>query len=936
MFLSFSPQLVHTHFVNTHFVNTHSLITHTLSTLHTQTLCPHTHTSFHVAGVAQCHIHLRFTCLAFTVVLRGRRGTHGTGWRAWPGFVARGAAPLCVAGVALGHIHFRFTWQAWHVAGVARTQHPPSFCVAGVALMVLGGALGPDLSPGAPRHFAWQAWHLVTFTFVSRGRRGTNSHPPSFCVAGVALMVLCCALGPDLSPGAPRHFAWQAWHLVTSTFVSRGRRGTNSHPPSFCVAGVALMVLCGALGPDLSPGAPRHFAWQAWHLVTSTLVSRGRRGTNSTSTVLLRGRRGTHGTGWRAWPGFVARGAEPLCVAGVALGHIHPRFTWQAWHELNIHRRFAWQAWHSWYWVARLVRLGRPGRRGFLRGRRGTWWHSPSFHVAGVAQTRIHRRFAWQAWHSWYWVARLVRLGRPGRRGTLRGRRGTWWHSPSFHVAGVAQTRIHRRFAWQAWHSWYWVARLVRLGRPGRRGTLRGRRGTWWHSPSFHVAGVAQTRIHRRFTWQAWHKLPSTVVLRGRRGTHGTGWRAWTGLGACDAAALCVAGVAQPHIYCRFTWQAWHKLTSTVVLRGRRGTHGTFTHHFVTHHLSHTTLSHTIFRTPSFTHHLCNTPSFTPNSVTHRLWHTIFHTPLCHTPLCHTPSFTTPSSTHHLSNTPSFTPNSVTHHLWHTIFHTPLCHTPLCHAPSFTTPSSTHHLSAHHFSHTTLTLSHTIFATPAFTHHFVTHTCSETSYRITDVECISRAKTPHLSLTGEIGMILRGNQCEVNFLRPCSEESSDAAQSTMSDQIKKQLFHLTMSAVNQIAKIVQAQKLNAVVLSDSKKGKSTLRFLGWASSHSRKNGRYVTGRLQWYQCLMQASSLGWYLHGQPAPLLKKFYIFTDGSHAHPPAGGWEIKVPTMRWKWRRREMKMRWRWQWDDSYLTRTQRGERKRRGKEKTPTHET
>ena len=31
-------------------------------------------------------------------------------------------------------------------------------------------------------------------------------------------------------------------------------------------------------------------------------------------------------------------------------------------------------------------------------------------------------------------------------------------------------------------------------------------------------------------------------------------------------------------------------------------------------------------------------------------------------------------------------------------------------------------------------------------------------------------------------MILRGNHCEVNFLRPCSEESSDAAQSKMSDQ----------------------------------------------------------------------------------------------------------------------------------------------------------
>ena len=44
---------------------------------------------------------------------------------------------------------------------------------------------------------------------------------------------------------------------------------------------------------------------------------------------------------------------------------------------------------------------------------------------------------------------------------------------------------------------------------------------------------------------------------------------------ARDAAALCVAGVAQSHIHLRFAWQAWHKLTSTFVSRGRCGTHGT-------------------------------------------------------------------------------------------------------------------------------------------------------------------------------------------------------------------------------------------------------------------------------------------------------------------------------------------------------------------------
>ena len=49
----------------------------------------------------------------------------------------------------------------------------------------------------------------------------------------------------------PRHFAWQARHKLTSSIVLRGRRGTNSHLPSFCVAGVALMALGGALGLGL-------------------------------------------------------------------------------------------------------------------------------------------------------------------------------------------------------------------------------------------------------------------------------------------------------------------------------------------------------------------------------------------------------------------------------------------------------------------------------------------------------------------------------------------------------------------------------------------------------------------------------------------------------------------------------------------------------------
>ena len=47
------------------------------------------------------------------------------------------------------------------------------------------------------------------------------------------------------------------------------------------------------------------------------------------------------------------------------------------------------------------------GAASLLRGRRGTILHPRSFCVAGVAQTRMYRRFAWQAWHLWYWVAPL-------------------------------------------------------------------------------------------------------------------------------------------------------------------------------------------------------------------------------------------------------------------------------------------------------------------------------------------------------------------------------------------------------------------------------------------------------------------------------------------------------------------------------------------------
>ena len=226
-----------------------------------------------------------------------------------------------------------------------------------------------------------------------------------------------------------------------------------------------------------------------------------------------------------------------FCVAGVALGDIYLRFTWQAWHLATS--TFVSRDTCGIYGTGSGGALGSRGATTLLRGRRGAWRHLPSFHVAGGALGDIHRRFAWQAWHLWDWAGSGGALGRRGAAPLLCGRP---WRCDTF--------------AWQAWH--FATSTFV----------SRGRRGTWGHLPSFHVtrvafmglalvarlgvvaprhfcvAGVALGDIYLRFTWQAWHLATSTVVLRGRHGTYGTGLGLVARLGAVAPRHFCVAGVA--------------------------------------------------------------------------------------------------------------------------------------------------------------------------------------------------------------------------------------------------------------------------------------------------------------------------------------------------------------------------------------------------------
>ena len=92
-------------------------------------------------------------------------------------------------------------------------------------------------------------------------------------------------------------------------------------------------------------------------------------------------------------------------------------------------------------------------------------------------------------------------------------------------------------------------------------GALGFRRGAG-DAAAVGVAAVALGDIHLGFTWQAWHFVTSTFTLCGRRGTYGTG---------LALVARLVLGVA-PGTPRRLAWQPWHLEASTLVSRGRRGT----------------------------------------------------------------------------------------------------------------------------------------------------------------------------------------------------------------------------------------------------------------------------------------------------------------------------------------------------------------------------
>ena len=459
-------QLVHTQLTHTQRVHTrltHTQLTHT-QLAHTQithaqlahTTCSHT-----TCPGTTCR--QAWHLVTSTFPLRGRRGP----WRHGRAFCVAGAAVI-----KLGWSPRLFAWQAWHLATSTFTlrgrrepwRHRPSLCVAGKALgdIELGwclttpsctlrgrrGTYGTGLALVArlgsfcsSQLFAWQAWHLATSTCILCGRRGPWRHRHAVCMACVALMALgwlWWRLGPLVAAAVCVAYTWL---LTTSTFTLRGRHGTFGTGLAL-VARLGPLVAAAVCVPYVTlDDIDLHFAWQAWHLATSTCILHCRRGTWRHRHAFCVPGVALMTLGWLWWrlPWVLwSAWQASLCVVGVAIG------------DIDLH--FAWQAWHLWHWAGSGRVPGSFGRRGCLRGRHGTWRHRPSLCVAGLWRHRadvaldvagvalmaqgwlwwrawvvcLSRVFAWQAWHLTTSTC------------ILRGRCGPWRHRPSLCAAGVA------------------------------------------------------------------------------------------------------------------------------------------------------------------------------------------------------------------------------------------------------------------------------------------------------------------------------------------------------------------------------------------------------------------------------------------------------------------------------------------------------------------
>ena len=286
-------------------------------------------------------------------------------------------------------------------------------------------------------------------------------------------------------------------------------------------------------------------------------------------------------------------------------------------------------------WAAAGFRVARRSTQSLLEELRRAWsplgprlaavWQAQYTEPPGGAAARVVAAWAAARRSTQSLLEELLRAGSP-----LGPRLAAVWHAQYTEPPGGAAARVVAAWAAARRSTQSLLEELLRAGSPlGLRLAFRvagAVHRAFWRSccapgrrsdRGWLSCGVALGDINFHFKWQVWYLVTSTFILRGRRGT----WR------------------HRPY----FAWQAWHLWLGWLWWRAWAS--------FVTHHLSHNFVIPSLSRA-TFTH---------THTSTHT--HTIFHTQLCHTP--------------------SLAHRFVTHHLSHTIFVIPLCHT----------TSVTHHLS---------------------------------------------------------------------------------------------------------------------------------------------------------------------------------------------------------------------------------------------------
>ena len=130
----------------------------------------------------------------------------------------------------LSHTYFNHLCQPPSLSTICANHQPPSFCQPSLSTSIFHIHVNHHLSHTSLSNHLCQPSLSTIFVNHHLSHTYLSNH---LCQPSLSTTIFHIHISQTICGGA-----------------LRGRRGTRRHSPSFCVAGVALMALGGALGPD--------------------------------------------------------------------------------------------------------------------------------------------------------------------------------------------------------------------------------------------------------------------------------------------------------------------------------------------------------------------------------------------------------------------------------------------------------------------------------------------------------------------------------------------------------------------------------------------------------------------------------------------------------------------------------------------------------------